>query len=83
MKKMLYQADGLRDVLEARHDAAVARYDELYDNTLYRAAVGAGLSSRGGWLQDRALAICGSPYETIHLDDRVTDAEIAFLARFV
>lgn len=77
---------------QRRYHQAMDRYNQNYNNDLYRAATSylfddpnrntPRLHARADRLINAALALCGCPSSRIDLHAKWTDAEIAFLNLF-
>ncbi len=76
----------IRAEMDKRHQAAVKRYQQCYNNALYQRATAGKRTQRrivrANKMLDEAMAMCGSPYYKVTYT-KWTDAEIDFLAPFV
>ncbi len=76
------------DTVDYRHEEAMERYHERYNNDIYRAAIGfvpytdQGKVSHTNMLLDSAMALCGDPYFK-YTPTMWTQAEQTFLELFI
>lgn len=72
----------VKDTYQKSCERATARYTTGFDSRLYQAAVGKN-HERGNRLINKAMALCGHPSTmTFEPTDQLSEAELAFLARF-
>lgn len=84
MYSTMYASQKLHDHIASTYKAAVDKYNERFDNELYKAAIAGKTVAGANFVIDQALALCGDPHRQLIADaTQYTQAELAFYELFI